>query len=107
MSCRRVLNAGPEGWAGWIRPEVQELKVVFVLSAESDPGHSTANRVDVEFNGSVAEGDVFECRLAAVQPHQAMVETQLPEELRVLLGLPALSRHGDWDRFCALRNRKC
>ena len=31
----------------------------------------------------------------------------LPEELRVLLSLPVVSRHGDRDRFRALDNRKC
>ena len=49
----------------------------------------------------------FEYRLAAVQSHQAVKKAQLPDELRVLLRLPAVSRHGDRDRLRALDHRKC
>src|SRR3954468_12497687 len=99
MSLGRVLNAGPEGRTGRIRPKVYEFEILFVLLTKGYSGHAPPDRIDVELDGSVAEGHVFECRLAAVQPHQAVVETQLPKEFRVLLGLPVVSSHGDRDRF--------
>lgn len=64
-------------------------------------GCAPPDRIDVELDRSVAERDAFEYRIAAVQSHQAVIKTQLPEELRVLLSLPVVSRHGDRDRFRA------
>src|SRR5262249_4408406 len=70
-------------------------------------GCAPPDGIDVELNRSVAERDALEYRLAAVQSDQTVIKTQLPEELRVLLGLPAVGRHGDGDRFRTLGNRKC
>src|ERR1700732_346659 len=107
MSLRRILYAGPEGRTARIRPEVEELEIIFVLLTKSYSGCTPPDRIDVELDRSVAERDAFEYRIAAVQSHQAVKKTQLPEELRVLLGLPVVSRHGERDRFRALGNQKC
>ena len=103
MSLRRILHAGPERRTVRIRPEVQELEVIVVLLAKGDAGRAPPDRIDVELDRSVAERDAFEYRIAGVQPHQAVEETQLPEELSVLLRLPVLSGHGDRQWFRARR----
>ena len=107
MSLRRILYAGPEGRTARIGPKVQELEITFVLLTKGYSGCAPPDRIDVELDRSVAERDAFEYRIAAVQSHQAVKKTQLPEELRVLLSLPVVSRHADRDRFRALGNRKC
>jgi len=70
-------------------------------------GCAPPDRIDVELDRSVAERDAFQYRIAAVQSHQAVIKTQLLEELGILLRLPVISRHGDRDRFRALGDRKC
>src|SRR5215470_1224111 len=80
--------------------------MTFILLTERYSGCAPPDGIDVELDGSVAEGDSFECGIAAVQSHQAVIKTQLLEELRVLLGLPAVSRHDNRDRFRALGPRK-
>jgi hypothetical protein len=107
MSLRRILYAGPKGRTARIRPKVYELEITFVLLTKGYSGCTSPDRINVEFDRSVTERDVFEYRIAAIQPHQAVIKTQLPEELRVLLSLPVVSRHGDRDRFRALGDRKC
>src|SRR5215471_16520153 len=57
-------------------------------------------------NSMVAEREIFERRVAAVQSHQTVIKAQLPEELRVFLRLPAVGRHGDRNRRGAPRNRE-
>src|SRR5215472_14200293 len=106
MRLRRVLYAGMEGWTGGIRPEVQKLEVILVLLTKSYSGCSPANRIDVELYCSIAERNALECGIAAVQSHQAVIKTQLLEELRVLLRLPEIRRHGDRDRFRPMGDRK-
>ncbi len=86
---------------------VEELEIVFVLLTKGYSGCAPPDGIDVELDRSVAEHDAFEYRMAAVQPHQAVIKTELAEELSVLLGLPAVSGHGDRDRFRGLGNRKC
>ena len=105
MSLRRILYAGPEGRTARIRPKVKELEITFVLLTKGYSGRPPPDRIDVELDRSVAERDAFEYRIAAVQSHQAVIKTQLPEELRVLLSLPVVSSHGDRDRFFVLSNR--
>src|SRR5262245_32830101 len=107
MSLGRILHAGAEGRTTRIRPKIQELKIPFVLLTKRDSGHPSPDRIDIELNRSVAERDVFEHRIAGVQSHQAVIKTQLPEELRILLRLPVVSRHADRDWFRALGNWKC
>src|SRR4029077_15057633 len=81
MRLRRVLDAGPEGRTVRIGPEVQQLEVLVVLLTKGDSGCAPPYRIDVELDRSVAERDALEYRIAAVQPHQAVEETQLPKEL--------------------------
>src|SRR5262245_48591449 len=107
MSLRRILHAGPEGWTVRIRPKVQELETTFVLLTKGHSRCAPPDRINVELDRSVAERDAFEYCIAAVQSHQAVIKAELPEELRVFLGLPAVSRHRDRQRFCGLGNRKC
>src|SRR3954469_14569782 len=107
MRLRRILDAGPEGRTVRVGPEIQELEIPFVLLAKSYAGHASPNRIHIKLNGSVAECDVLESGMPAIQPHQAMKKAQLAQELRVLLRLPAVSRHRDRDRFGALSNPKC
>ena len=107
MSLRRVLYAGMKGRAGRIRPEVYELEILLVLLSKGDSRRAPPNRIYVELDGSIAERDAFQYGMAAVQPHQAVIKAQLPEELRVFLRLPMISRHRDHDRFRCLGNRKC
>src|SRR5258705_2015964 len=99
MSLRRILYAGPEGRTARIRPKVKELEITFVLLAKGYSRCAPPDRIDVELDRSVAERDALEYRIAAVQSHQAVIKTQLPEELRILLRLPVLSRHGHLDWF--------
>src|SRR3954451_15225942 len=99
MRFRRILYAGPEGRTGRIRPEVYKLEIVFVLLAKGDSGRAPPDRIDVELYRSVAERDASEYRIPAVEPQQAVIEPQFPQELRVLFGLPVVRRHGDGDRF--------
>ncbi len=106
MCLRRVLNAGMESRTGRIRPQVQEFEILFVLLTKSDSRRAPPDRVDVELNRSIAERDIFECRIAAVQSHQAAIKTELLQELRILFHLPLISRHRDVDRLRALRNLK-
>jgi hypothetical protein len=68
------------------------------LLTKGDSRCAPPDRIDIELYRSVAERDAFEHRVAAVQSHQAMKETQLPEEFRVLFRLPVVSRHSDRDR---------
>jgi hypothetical protein len=49
----------------------------------------------------------FKYGIAAVQSHQAVKETQLPEELCVLFRLSVVSRHRDRDRFPSCRHFFC
>lgn len=100
MRLRRILHARMEGRTSRIGPQVQEFKIIFVLLPKRDSRRAPADRIDVELDGTVAERDVFQRRVAAVQPHQAVIKTQLAKKLRVLLGLPLLSRHayGNWFR---------
>src|SRR5262249_53149608 len=107
VGLRRVLDACPERRACGIRPEVEQLEIPFVLPAKGNSGHSAANREDIELDGSVAEREVSQNGVAAVQAHQSVVETELPNELYILLGLPTVRRHGDGDRFHALGKRNC
>ena len=107
MRLRRVLDAGPEGRTVRIGPEVQELEVLVVLLTKGDSRCAPPDRIDVELDRAVAERDALEHCIAAIQSHQAVIKTELPEELGVLLSLPMLSRHGDSDRLRALGNRKC
>src|SRR6476659_2887180 len=107
MSLRRILYAGPEGRTARIRSKVKELEITFVLLTKGYSGCAPPDRIDVELDRSVAERDPFEYRSAAVDAHQGVKKTQSPEELRVLLSLPVVSRHADRDRFRALGNRKC
>jgi hypothetical protein len=60
-------------------------EIPFVLLTKGNSGCAPPDRIDVELDRSVAERDAFEYRIAAVQSHQAVIKTQLPEELRVLL----------------------
>src|SRR6185369_7737850 len=87
-------------------PKVKEFEITFVLLAKGYSGCAPADRIDVELDGSVAERHAFEYRIAAVQSHQTVIKTQLPEEFRVLPGLPAVSRHGNGDRLRAPGHRK-
>jgi hypothetical protein len=43
-------------------------------------GCAPPDRIDVELDRPVAERDAFEYRIAAVQSHQPLKKTQLPEE---------------------------
>ena len=81
--------------------------MIFISLTKGYSRRASPDCIDVELDGTVAERDPFEYRIAAVQSHQAVVKTELPEELRVLLRLPAVSRHGDRDRLRALGNWKC
>src|SRR5262249_101100 len=107
MRLRRILYAGPEGRTGGVGPNVLPFQIIFLLLTKGYSGCSPPNRIDVELDRSVAECDAFEYRIAAVESHQTVIKTQLPEELRVLLSLPVVSRHGDRDRLGALGSRKC
>src|SRR4051794_27991350 len=78
MSLRRILDAGPEGRTARIGPQVEQLEITFVLLAKGDSGCAPPDRIDVELDRSVAERDVFEYRIAAVQSHQAVIKTELP-----------------------------
>jgi len=106
MSLRRVLYAGPEGRTARIRPKVKELEITFVLLTKGYSGCAPPDRIDVELDRSVAERDAFEYRIAAVQSHQAVIKTQLPEEFSILFGLPVVSSHRNVDRFWALTDRR-
>src|SRR3977135_431519 len=99
MSLRRILYARPEGRTVRIRPKVLGLEIALLLVTKGYSGCAPRDRIDVELDRSVAERDAFEYRTAAVQSHQTAKKTQLSEELRVFLGLPVVSRHGDRDRF--------
>ncbi len=107
MRLRRILYAGAEGRTCRIRPEIYKLEILFVLLTKDYSGRASSDRVHVEFDGSIAEHDVFEYRIAAVEPHQAVKETELPQELRVLFNLPVVGRHGDCDGFRAVGNWNC
>ena len=93
MSLRRILYAGTEGRTVRIGPKVEELEIAFVLLTKRYSGCAPPDCIDVELDGSVTERDAFEYRIAAVQPHQAVIKAQLPKELRVLFRLPAVRRH--------------
>ena len=99
MSLRRVLHARVEGRTSRIGPEIQQLEILFVLPTEGYGRHAAPDRINVEFDRSVAERNVLEHRVTAVQPHQAVIKTQFPQELRVVLNLPVVSRHGNRDRL--------
>ena len=107
MSLRRILHAGPESRTTRIRPQIQKFEIAFVLLTKGYSGSATPDRIDIELDGSIAERYAFEYRIAAVESHQSVKEAQLAKELRVLLSLPVVSRHGDRDRFGGLGNRKC
>src|SRR5579859_7343865 len=106
MSLRRVLNARLEGGTVRIRPQVEEFVVIVVLLTKGDSGRATPDRIDVELDRSAAECDVLEYCIAAVQSHQTARKSLHLEELRILLGLPALGCHGNFNWIRALGNRK-
>ena len=63
MSLGRVLYAFPESRAARILPRYKSSKLFSSCWRKAVSGHATPDRIDVELDRSVAEGDVLSAAL--------------------------------------------